>query len=469
MSGVLNRFVIHKLWGEQNYELKFNDNKLIIVGENGSGKTTILRILYEVLACRWGMLSQEDFESIDIEINNEVKSLYKSDIENSKSYLVSMNEDAIRELPPLVRRKIFDRSEYSGREMTLDQIMDIISEFDFPEYYYSRALDELRNRTEALPENIKYLSNWINNSLNCSIIYMPIYRRIERKIGYIKEKEFLGNKRMPPSYYRNKMSFDERTKRIMEISQTGMDDVHLSITMTIDSIQKEYNSTASKLNLECFKGIITQSFNKDIVFTRENLNPKFIDKVFGSINENILPQHDILQIKKRLLEMMKETQSLSEYDKIVYYFYHMLVQRFIALKKKEETIERYFEACNQYLVNKHFEYKSSEFTYELVVDGFNGTRRIIDLEQLSSGEKQIVSLFNYIYLSPIEDIMLLIDEPELSLSVPWQESILEDIIQGGSCKSLIAVTHSPFIYSNNMEQFTRALEEFSFNNQEENL
>lgn len=52
--------------GERQIHLKFHDNKLILVGENGSGKTTILRIVYETLACKWSMLSVEDFSKIEL-------------------------------------------------------------------------------------------------------------------------------------------------------------------------------------------------------------------------------------------------------------------------------------------------------------------------------------------------------------------------------------------------------------------
>ena len=44
--GKLTKFAIYGLWGERNYELEINDEKLIVVGENGTGKTTVMRILF---------------------------------------------------------------------------------------------------------------------------------------------------------------------------------------------------------------------------------------------------------------------------------------------------------------------------------------------------------------------------------------------------------------------------------------
>ena len=56
--------------------------------------------------------------------------------------------------------------------------------------------------------------------------------------------------------------------------------------------------------------------------------------------------------------------------------------------------------------------------------------------------------------------LVLIDEPELSLSVPWQRRFLTDIRRGGFCAGLVAVTHSPFIYDNELKQYAHSLGEF---------
>ena len=78
----IEKFVIHGLWNKKNVELKFKDNRLILVGENGSGKTTILRIIYAFLASRIDILKQENFQYIELYIDGKVIKKLKSDIEN---------------------------------------------------------------------------------------------------------------------------------------------------------------------------------------------------------------------------------------------------------------------------------------------------------------------------------------------------------------------------------------------------
>ena len=70
----------------------------------------------------------------------------------------------------------------------------------------------------------------------------------------------------------------------------------------------------------------------------------------------------------------------------------------------------------------------------------------LTMTMLSSGEKQIVSLFAHLYLSNVGKFIVLIDEPELSLSVIWQERLINDLLETGKTTYLAAITHSPFIF-----------------------
>src|SRR5258708_19651112 len=74
----------------------------------------------------------------------------------------------------------------------------------------------------------------------------------------------------------------------------------------------------------------------------------------------------------------------------------------------------------------------------------------LDLSVLSSGEKQVIAIFAHLYLDDANDQIVVIDEPELSLSVPWQKRFLTDIQDSGKCGFILAVTHSPLIYENRL-------------------
>lgn len=67
----------------------------------------------------------------------------------------------------------------------------------------------------------------------------------------------------------------------------------------------------------------------------------------------------------------------------------------------------------------------------------------IGLNELSSGEKKIILLFVIAAFS--DRVSVVLDEPELSLSVLWQEHLLPDLLEEGGFKNLIVATHSPYM------------------------
>jgi hypothetical protein len=56
--------------------------------------------------------------------------------------------------------------------------------------------------------------------------------------------------------------------------------------------------------------------------------------------------------------------------------------------------------------------------------------------------------------------LVLFDEPELSLSMLWQKELLPDIVNSNKCNFLLAVTHSPFIFDNELDRYAVGLNEY---------
>ena len=82
----------------------------------------------------------------------------------------------------------------------------------------------------------------------------------------------------------------------------------------------------------------------------------------------------------------------------------------------------------------------------------------IQLGSLSSGEKQIISIFSKLILNLDKKFLILIDEPELSLSLEWQQRLLPDMLKQNSCNQIIAITHSPFIFDNEFDANATTIE-----------
>ena len=46
----IESFKIEKLWGYRNIDLTFNNDVNVLIGTNGSGKTTVLNLLHSILS-----------------------------------------------------------------------------------------------------------------------------------------------------------------------------------------------------------------------------------------------------------------------------------------------------------------------------------------------------------------------------------------------------------------------------------
>lgn len=165
-----------------------------------------------------------------------------------------------------------------------------------------------------------------------------------------------------------------------------------------------------------------------------------------------------------MLKLIENKEIYNKDYKQLLYLLSQLLKIYDSYSIYDRGIKNFVNVCNNYLRGKEFLYNEVDLNLELVqIDDHTNNSIPISLDLLSSGEKQIVSLFSIIYLEPQKNFILLIDEPELSLSIFWQKTLIPDIIKSDKCDFLLAVTHSPFIFENEFEDNTVGLSEFMSN------
>lgn len=115
------------------------------------------------------------------------------------------------------------------------------------------------------------------------------------------------------------------------------------------------------------------------------------------------------------------------------------------LSLHEDLIGR-LELFYNLIENKHFAFKTLHISLKSGFHFINYAKINIPLNLLSSGEKNQVSiLFDLIFLAE-DGAVILIDEPEISLHISWQKSLLnefENIAMFNNYAQLIIATHSP--------------------------
>lgn len=77
---------------------------------------------------------------------------------------------------------------------------------------------------------------------------------------------------------------------------------------------------------------------------------------------------------------------------------------------------------------------------------FNQGDATIELEQLSSGEKQMLLILINVFLLREKPAIVFMDEPEIALHVSWQYKLLNTLTQLDTNAQFIITTHSPSIF-----------------------
>lgn len=192
----------------------------------------------------------------------------------------------------------------------------------------------------------------------------------------------------------------------------------------------------------------------------DNTNKKILNTINEADIEIILARvgDQISETDKARIREIVQNKEISDTDNSLFYFLQILVDIYEQQKELDNSINTFKEVCNKYLINKKVVYDESKIKIYIQSDD---SEEPLSLSKLSSGEKQIISIFSNIYLSEDEKpFIVLFDEPELSLSIFWQRTLLPDIVNSGKCNFLLAVTHSPFIFENELERYAIGLNEF---------
>lgn len=442
----LTEFAIKKLHGRLDYRLKFKNNRLILVGENGAGKTTILRILYFFLSGQWNNLSSYSFESVSIKINGDHFSVSKTDL--SKDY-PNHEQDRHTGIPSIIRNRI--RRTLSTREFIPHEEVEYLSErYGIPLRTILREIDYQESRTSNISsKKIQTLNSLISPM---RILHLPTYRRIERDFSAIFSnsdmEEFLKRKRRQTYYRNNQIS--------TELIEFGMNDVKEAIDIKLEHLKEFTRTKLNNLTLAYLGEVVDKKYTEVDVEKIKTVEDDTVKNILERIEKRILRKNS----KQHLVDTIKNVKNNEELDahqKVICHYFIKLLNFQQELENEEQGIRNFCKICNNYMEDKSLVYISSSFNLSVKKKKHGDT---IKLSQLSSGEKQIVSLFSHLYLSENENFFVMIDEPELSLSVPWQRKFLQDISNSKFCSGFIAVTHSPFIYDNKLEKFAYGLGEF---------
>lgn len=431
----LEKITIKGLFGRSDITLNFDKEVNIYIGENGLGKTTILNCVYYILHGEYEKLVNISFNEILVKFKEKlVIKFSKADVikyvdsMNSKrsfrySEIYSYIEDVFKQYNYDTANHYTDKRLHEVISSRLTRLYGMSN--SQADYFIQSYISLYRKSNNGNEQNIIKLREILAQSLNERVIYLTTYRRIEKDYS-----EYFD-------------SGEDRFNRMEEdaLIRFGMKDVSKAINDILETIRVKTNQGFNKMTgvlLSKYANKPTSSSNqkKEI---NSNLLKIVLDRLGAQISE---------KDKKIILSLVSTNEIYNSGYQNLRDLIYELIRNYNQLKVYDEKIMRFKDTCNRYLNDKKFIYNQSDITLKILSEK---SSNIIELSMLSSGEKQIVSLFSKLYLESDNKCILLIDEPELSISMQWQKMLLPDIMRSGNCKLLLTVTHSPFIFDNEFD------------------
>jgi ABC-type lipoprotein export system ATPase subunit len=435
----LRGFRAEGILGGVSYDLSVSGAASIIVGPNGTGKSTFLSLFYLFLSRQWTRLLEYDFERLTLFHDDGEISMSKSDM---------LSLDVLPHQPLRIRNYLSRLSDAGLIDTALKSTVTrteretIASVLRVPPEEVS-MLRRYLTRDVAINKKAIGVDRALQQLGLGKILYMPTYRRIEKDIKSIFpdiEERF-----------RVRLTENQITARagasFQEIVSFGMDDIRSLIKSYIDEVKDFHRMSSETASQEYIRDIVRGRVKTYSLRGIRDLNDTFVEDFIERLDPNLFASKDKEELRKQIEILRRRTRGQPNKDmRYLGFFVEKMLAAHQKVKERELPLLRFGEYIAKYLgSNKIVSFNNLDFQ---IRDALAPTE--INLDQLSSGEKQILSIFAYLLLKKDRDYIIFIDEPELSLSVPWQKSFLTDLLATNRCSHLFAVTHSPFVFDNHL-------------------
>ena len=553
---------INKLFGKYDNEIDLSKRGIIFIGENGVGKTTIMKIIMNLMNKNFTELIKYDFESIDIEVSGKTGKTLKTTLKyedllpsndelknviiESHAFFCDLSDEWEAYVDSFSDDEKLDKfnEEWNiDEELTDEEKIDMWGDFDtkvalqevengsFCVLSYEILNDlisknEFKNIIRKIIKNEKFDDLYYNNYIN-EIKYSNKFGFEFQNSSYTSHtvwefndlKETLENIIKTTKEYIEKLLKSNNNlkgttnNKIARLVNILIDDINKPVdildmtkvynfenNLLISSLivnklldwksekpgycpnheleEKVYDELLEDFGYESYVKDISELNSNTIIELNSIINNYFYNEDFvydinikaleysmkyiknnnEFVNNEIINEEDIIKIKDRFLKyirpiMVRNSLFDANWDSYSqnsnYYRRNVDINIFCKFYMNEwhlfeENINPKIKTL-QYLLNKYMMNKDVEVTpMGLLVKSKDDNRNIL-LDSLSSGEKKLLVIFMHCLFN--EDVPIIIDEPEISLSIIWQETLLPDLLEKTNIKQVIVATHSSAVIS----------------------
>ena len=478
---------VESLFGIFDYDIPLNDiGVTILIGVNGSGKSTIFKILHNILKAKFYNIIDVDFKSFEVffESGDFIKcerTARSVNVDNLSLNLAGNkrleNYDGFRRGFQNVweQSKILHDFSITVRSINPHKLITAKINEDKNEVWY--VVSEITGELKTILDQLVTKSRFIETQrlqLNYTDVddrRLAYYERnhrahaVQRKLdGTFVESYEISTTNSRIQEYASDLSQIIKSERSNYFGETQ--DVEK------ETLSKYLNKSNVNLQGRAL-GSEIKDIKNDILKMNEHMS-KLLD--LGIYKHGEMSHHESETLNsslEHLINMAEEVfgEDIESSDDI---------NKFLDISLKSSLLKSYAENMRKKLdifddlegkieifrthINNLFRYKEMQvgldkgfifkLNYGLEKD------RLIDPIDLSSGEQHEVILNYELIFKTEENSVILIDEPEISLHILWQKKFIDNLLDIARKNSLniIVATHSPDIV-NNHRNLVRVLSE----------
>lgn len=458
---------INGIFGQYDSIIDLSKKCVILIGENGVGKSTILNILNCILEKRFDDLITYYFNSIDfVDETTTINIMYK-DIALKKEYILSVLNDKnlyeeffeflnynlennIQNLLSFNKKRLKKVSKnFAGIDYLLSVLKDTFDKEDTNNEIGCFKNSTLYNKKEQI---IKFLDKlkykniiYVNMASDYEVIndIDASYCINEEESGILQNnntKESMLNTKYIDPIEEYKKHVDNNFQNLIK------NNIYLFDYDFYSDIKRgEINLGIFLFNNVFSRNILDEFQNRYYTFLRENVGQTIIqEKSMTDIEFNVL--------KLTLLPLLPKNSIFARIlDNNTNDFWNNYGEDYYLLAKFKKNIMPWLmEIYNKKLkglndvLSKYFTNKQVVVTpFGVCISSTNNYDNDLDFELLSYGERRVILLMILTHFS--NDSIVLLDEPETSLSIVWQKQLVPDIINNQNSRNIVVATQSPFI------------------------
>jgi predicted ATP-binding protein involved in virulence len=436
---LLKKFRALKVYGYLEFDITFNKDINFLVGGNGTGKTTALKLLNALLVPNFKELLVIPFELIELSVEHNKKLVEIKARSNGKS--ISLSIEGVEDSLELQSYSQDEFDFYSSKKEGIDDVIDETNR-KYAEHSIVKKIASLpspiflgleRRRENGDMDSRSYFMERELMFKHASTSRAVSAKRLIRgSLGVsLMETEFLVQ-----DAYRRLKQLEERQSNKLRDSILFSTFQYTEFDFSFTPNEENFWQEKSRL-LERRKEI--QDALSKIGTRDDRLNIEvdiFFDRL-TSLFESMQSQPDGGGIT---IEWLTNKAQIDRISKVVE-----------VIDEHKSKIDGLFKPINDFLftVNDFYVDSNKRLSIDTVgrlsVERPNGSK--CSIEGLSSGERQLLVIFAHGYFNRYREknTVFIIDEPELSLHLVWQEKFAETILTISPASQFLLATHSPEI------------------------